>query len=66
MSRTGTAKQKAKVNGPDIHTQFEEILHAVWEGEANWRFDDRLDLATRAVTVRTVRAPGPTSSGAPA
>jgi hypothetical protein len=27
--------------------QLEELLAAVWRAEANWRFDDRLDLACR-------------------
>jgi hypothetical protein len=31
----------------DLHSQLEELLSAVRDGEANWRFDDRLDLATR-------------------
>ena len=30
---------------PDLATQFEALLDTVWEAEANWRFDDRLDLA---------------------
>lgn len=30
---------------PDLATQLEGLLDAVWEAEANWRFDDRLDLA---------------------
>ena len=32
---------------PDLHTQLEELLNAVWDGEANWRWDDRLDLALK-------------------
>jgi hypothetical protein len=31
----------------DLHTQFEEILAAVWKAEANWRFDDLLDMAVK-------------------
>jgi hypothetical protein len=30
---------------PDLHTQLETLLHEVWECEAEWRFDDRIDLA---------------------
>lgn len=30
----------------DLPSQLEELLHAVWEAEANWDFDDRLDLAS--------------------
>lgn len=29
-----------------IHDQFADLLAAVWEAEENWRFDDRLDVAT--------------------
>ena len=31
----------------DLHTQLEELLDAVWAAEANWRFDDRLDMALK-------------------
>jgi hypothetical protein len=27
--------------------QFEDLLTTVWRAEANWRFDDLLDVATR-------------------
>jgi hypothetical protein len=30
---------------PDLQSQFEELLDTVWDAEANWRFDDRIDLA---------------------
>ncbi len=29
---------------PDLHSQLEELLNEVWRCEAEWRFDDRLDL----------------------
>ena len=32
---------------PDLHSQLEELLNQVWRCEAEWRFDDRLDLARR-------------------
>jgi hypothetical protein len=32
---------------PDLHSQFEALLDAVWSAEANWRFDDRLDQALK-------------------
>ena len=32
---------------PDPQTQLETLLDQVWRCEAEWRFDDRLDLATR-------------------
>ncbi len=30
---------------PDLHSQLEELLSQVWDCEAEWRFDDRIDLA---------------------
>ena len=30
---------------PDLQSQLEDILDAVWTGEENWRLDDRIDLA---------------------
>jgi hypothetical protein len=30
---------------PDLQTQLEALLDAVWDSEANWRLDDRIDLA---------------------
>jgi hypothetical protein len=30
---------------PDLQTQLEELLDMVWEGEANWRLDDKIDLS---------------------
>jgi hypothetical protein len=33
---------------PDVQTRFETLLDQVWRCEAEWRFDDRLDLATAA------------------
>ncbi len=43
MNRNRTST--ATVETPDLATQLEAILDAVWEAEDNWRFDDRLDLA---------------------
>ena len=37
---------KPKPN-PDLQTQFEAILHEVWTREAEWRAEDRIDLAVR-------------------
>jgi hypothetical protein len=34
-------------DAPDVQTQFETLLDQVWRCEAEWRFDDLLDLATR-------------------
>jgi hypothetical protein len=33
------------VAAPDLHSQLEELLDTVWDAEANWRLDDRIDLA---------------------
>ena len=32
---------------PDLRTQWEDLIETVRRAEANWRFDDRLDLAAR-------------------
>ena len=32
---------------PDLKTQSEDLWVTVWKAEANWRFDDLLDMATR-------------------
>jgi hypothetical protein len=42
------------VESIDLPSQLEEILSAVRSAEENWRFDDRLDLATR---LRNRRSP---------
>lgn len=31
----------------DLQSQFEAILDAVWKAEADWRFNDRLDMAVK-------------------
>jgi hypothetical protein len=43
-SRRNRPSTTAKVV-PDLHSQLEELLDTVWAAEANWRFDDRIDLA---------------------
>ncbi len=30
---------------PDLQSQFEGLLDAVWRAEDDWRFNDRLDMA---------------------
>ena len=42
MEHFKTAEQQS--DRPDLHTQLEELVAAVWHAEENWRFDDRLDL----------------------
>ncbi len=31
----------------DLQSQFEAILDCVWKAEADWRFNDRLDMALK-------------------
>lgn len=38
---------------PDIQTQLEALLDQVWRCEADWRLNDRIDLAVRRA--RTAR-----------
>lgn len=45
---TTTRRTPEQERAPDLHTQFEDLLGAVWQAEANWRLDDRLDLAVRS------------------
>ncbi len=33
------------IETPDLQSQLEAILDGVWEAEANWSLDDRIDLA---------------------
>ena len=35
---------------PDLQTQLEALLNSVWTAEADWRFDDRLDLSLHTPT----------------
>lgn len=39
--------QPAPAHSLDLQSQLEELLGAVWQAEANWRFDDRLDVAVK-------------------
>ena len=32
---------------PDLQTQLEGILDSVWKAEADWRCNDRLDIALK-------------------
>jgi len=34
---------------PDLQTQLEGVLHAVWAEEERWRREERIDLAVRLV-----------------
>jgi hypothetical protein len=46
--RKAVAAQLLRGSAPDLQTQFEALLDAVWEAEADWRFNDRLDMALNA------------------
>lgn len=46
-SRRSALTVRRTQNEADLHTQLEEILDAVWKAEADWRFNDRLDLALK-------------------
>lgn len=32
---------------PDLPTQYESLLDEVWKCEAEWRLDDRIDMAMK-------------------
>jgi hypothetical protein len=46
-SRQPTEPEPLPAGAPDLHTQLEAILDAVWKAEADWRFNDRLDMALK-------------------
>jgi hypothetical protein len=37
----------AEAERPDLFTQLEAILHLVWQQEAAWRDEERIDLAAK-------------------
>jgi hypothetical protein len=39
--------ERQPVESLDLQTQFEAMLHEVWTREAEWRAEDRIDLAVR-------------------
>ncbi|HEY4867107.1 MAG TPA: hypothetical protein VIK45_16525 [Candidatus Dormibacteraeota bacterium] len=47
----------------DLWTQLEDLLQAVRLAEANWRLDDRIDLAVRLAGSRENRSKAQWSSG---
>jgi hypothetical protein len=48
-------RQPRRSESPDLQTQLEEILDAVWQAEADWRLDDRIDLSLAAERWRDER-----------
>ena len=43
--RTRPTTPRPEAAAPDLQSQLEGLLDMVWEAEANWRLDDRIDLA---------------------
>jgi hypothetical protein len=39
--------------GPDLHTQLEDLFDEVWRDEADWTMNDRIDLALRPSGMRS-------------
>lgn len=39
------AEEDRQAQTTDLQTQLEDLLDCIWKCEANWRFDDRLDVA---------------------
>ncbi len=46
----------ANVQPPDLQTQLEGLLDRVWRCEAEWRFDERIELAARLRATRPCRS----------
>jgi hypothetical protein len=44
------ARKSRAIEPVDLQTQLEELLDAVWQAEANWRLDDRIDMAQAVET----------------
>lgn len=49
---------KSRSDIPDLHTQFESLLHQVWRSESDWRLWDRVDAAVRLESMRARRSRG--------
>jgi hypothetical protein len=45
------AERQPQYEAPDLLTQLEDLLDQVWRSEADWRFNDRLDLALKWTSV---------------
>jgi hypothetical protein len=50
--------RRQRPDQPDLQTQLESLLDAVWHCESMWRFDDRIALA-----VKVYRTDGHSPSG---
>jgi len=47
MRRRPNAGERPAASPPDLTSQLESLLHQVWLCEAEWKLDDRIDLALR-------------------
>lgn len=49
QAKAGTGRSQALVvaRPPDLPSELESLLHTVWACEADWRLNDRIDLALR-------------------
>jgi hypothetical protein len=43
MQIVSTAQDRPTPKAPDLQTQLEDLLHAVWAAEAMWRLEDRIE-----------------------
>src|SRR4030088_146624 len=48
-ARSDTLLRGVAAGVPDVQTQLETLLDQVWRCEADWRLDDRINLAVRWV-----------------
>ena len=55
MSELEDPRPEAPPAPPDLATQLEDLVIEVWRCEADWRVDDRIDLALK-VASRGTRA----------
>ena len=42
-SRSVQSARRVCATAPDLHSQFEDLLHQVWQCEADWRLYDKID-----------------------
>lgn len=45
--RTTARMKSAKDGERDLHSQLEDLLHAVWMAERDWTLLDRVDLSLK-------------------
>lgn len=47
MKKRSRSPFEIALEAPDLPTQLEQLLDHVWNLEAEWRLDDRIELALR-------------------